>query len=321
MENKEGKHKIVKTYAEDMAHVLEDGKGGIIKKIIHGAEEQEAQKRNLSPESKKNKFFMLLGMVLILVSVGTLFFFLIKRPVPSIPVQQQFVPIIFTDKNVLVELAELKKSGIEEKVFKQVSNASVKEGGIEGIYPTLNKEPIGLRKFIALIEGNFAPGDVSLLDDNFLMGAYKNYSQNKDQDNLSLSASNNFFILLKMRSVPDVFDAMHAWETKMFTDLHGFFGIPLSPETAYLRTREFQDGIVENKNARILYREKQKDDKQIPLIGLPGAIPVVPEPLEDEENEIVMMYVFADDNSIIITDSPKAVREIILRLASSQIKK
>ena len=48
-------HGVVETYAEDMAKVIEDDKSGLVKKIIHGAEEHEIEKINLSPESKKNK--------------------------------------------------------------------------------------------------------------------------------------------------------------------------------------------------------------------------------------------------------------------------
>ena len=49
-----GKSRVIETYAEDMAQVLENDKGGLIKKIIHEEEEHEAEKRNLSPQSKKN---------------------------------------------------------------------------------------------------------------------------------------------------------------------------------------------------------------------------------------------------------------------------
>jgi hypothetical protein len=79
----------------------------------------------------------------------------------------------------------------------------------------------------------------------------------------------------------------------MFLDLHGFFGVDLLPETKYLLTKNFENGIIENKNARILY---------------------------DTDKNIVMAYVFADDNSIVITNSENAVREIILRLGASEVK-
>lgn len=276
------KRKVIKTYVEDMTSVLEDGKGGIIKKIIHSEEQHEIEKRNESPQSKKNKLFMLFGLLLILLSIGTLFFFFQKRTVPTVPVAKQFVPLIFTDKNALLELADLKKPVIEKKIWDGVNTSTIKVRQIEGIYPTLNKSPAGLRKFISAIDGSFVPAETNFVDDNFLMGIVKN-------DN----STNSFFMLMKMRSIIDVFEIMRSWESKMFLDLHGFFGVDLLPETKYLLTKNFENGIIENKNARILY---------------------------DTDKNIVMAYVFADDNSIVITNSENAVREIILRLASSQVK-
>ena len=309
-----GKSRVIETYAEDMAQVLENDKGGLIKKIIHEEEEHEAEKRNLSPQSKKNQFFMLLGLLLILASFTTLFFFVSQKDAPNIPAQEQFRPIIFTDKSVLVEVAGLKKSEIEKKVLDEINTTTIKVGGVEGIYLTVNKSLIGLRKFIESIDSNFIPGDRNFIDDNFLMGVVNSKiksamlntpapptlggSQDKFISSLrnepTPPTSKDFFILLKIRSMADVFNAMRSWENKIFPDLHGFLGVELSPDTKYLLTKNFEDGIVENKNARILY---------------------------DQENKIVIMYVFADDNSVIITTTENAVDEIILRLASSEVKK
>lgn len=284
MENKnEPQHKIVQTYAEDMASVLAEDKGGLIKKIIHGEEEHDKEKSNLSPQSRKNKIFLTLGSLFILASVGILFFFLLKREVPSVSVQNQFIPIIFTDKNTIVEISGLKKDEIPKSVLSGPDTGNIKEGGIEAIYLTINKNPVGIREFNKSIEGNFFPSEENFLENNFLMGVVKRST-----------LQNDFFILLKMRSVPDVFNLMREWEKKMFFDLHSFFSLELSPTTKYLLTKEFESGIVENKNARILY---------------------------DDQKNIVLMYVFANNNSIIITKSEKATKEIMLRLASSEIKK
>ncbi len=277
------KQKVVKTFMDDMTYALADGKDGIIKKIIHSEEQHEIEKRNLSPQSKKNKLLLFFGMLLLLFSAGLLVFFFQKREAPTVEVAKQFESIIFTDKNVLVELVDLKKNDIHKKVAEEVNKNTVKPREILGIYPTLNNAPVSLQKFIGTIEGNFTPTEENFVDDSFLMGAVKN--DNK---------SNSFFILLKTRSVADIFGAMRTWEPKMFLDLHGFFGIELSPETKDLITKEFANGIIENKNARILY---------------------------DAENKIVMAYIYANDNSVVVTNSENAVREIMFRLASSEIKK
>ena len=104
----------------------------------------------------------------------------------------------------------------------------------------------------------------------------------------------DFFILLKVNSFSEIFPVMHAWEGKMLYDLHGFFGVDITPETNNLFTKNFEDGIVENKNTRALY---------------------------DDMGNTVLMYVFLDDTSVIITDSVNATKEVLLRLNSSQIKK
>ena len=108
------------------------------------------------------------------------------------------------------------------------------------------------------------------------------------------TASLDFFILIKTRSFTDVFPILKSWETKMFFDLHGFFDFEINAETNYLLTKDFEDKIVQNKNARILY---------------------------DKNGSIVLMYVYLDDNSVVFTRSEQAVKEIISRLASSKIKK
>jgi hypothetical protein len=159
---------------------------------------------------------------------------------------------------------------------------------LEGIYLTENKQNIGLRRFISLIKSNFIPGDNTLfVNDNFLMGVVNN------QADTAALAGRGFFILLKVRSNADIFDAMRAWEKNILTDLRGFLGINIESDTNYLFSKNFEDGIVENKNARILY---------------------------NRDGKLVLMYIFADDNSVVITDSQATAHEVMLRLAGSQVQ-
>ena len=273
------KNKIVQTFAEDMAQVLEDDKSGLVKKIIHGEEEREKEKMEISPESKKNKLFMLVSFLFILVALGTILFFTLNKEIRTVPVEEQFVPIIFNDKSTFFEVKDFKKEEIEQTVFNEVIGAEVKEGGVEGIYLTINKKIIGLREFLSLTQSSLSLNE--FVSDKFLLGAIK-------------GETDDFFILIQVRSSADIFPDLHTWEGKMFLDMHEFFGVEVAAETKYLLNKDFEDGIIQNKNARIL---------------------------RDIEGKIVMMYIFADDNSIIITDSENSAREIMLRLASSRVKK
>ena len=279
---------VVETYAEDMAQVLENDKEGLVKKIIHSEEEHEAEKRNLSPQSKKNKLFMVLSFSLLFFALIIFSIFFFKEDINTVPVEKQFVPIIFNEKSTFLEISGFSKDEILQSVFNQVNSTQVKDGGIEGVYLAKNKKIVGLREFISLINGNFVAGDnYILVQDDFLMGAVK-----VKTDSI-VESPQSFFMLLKVHSISGVFSSMRAWEEKMLFNLHVFLGINISSATNYLYTKNFEDGIVENKNARILY---------------------------DKDRKIILLYVFADDNSVIVTDSQNAVHEILLRLASSAKK-
>lgn len=231
---------------------------------------------------------MFIGALLIVLALAILSFFFFNKNINTVPVENQFVPIIFNDKSTFLEVLGLRKDEIAQTVLSEVNVTKVKGGGIEGIYLTENKQILGLRRFIALIKSGFAPDENPLfVKDNFLMGVVNS------KTDTTRATGEGFFILLKVRSTADIFDSLRAWEGKMFFDLRGFLGINLSSETNYLLTKDFEDGIVENKNARILH---------------------------DKDGKIILMYVFADENSVIITNSQPAVHEIMLRLASASKK-
>lgn len=280
-ENKK-QNKIVQTYAADMAKVIQTNESGMIRKIIHEKEHQEKEKENLSPESRKNKTFMLISIVFIILAIGSISFIVIlKKQISTVAVAPQFVPLIFTDKTQFLEVGGLNKDEITNTILNEVNNTQVKSGGVEGIYLTENKTVIGIRKFMSLIAANLDQTKIPLVNDSFLMGVAKN-------------GQNDLFILLKMRSFSDIFPALQGWEGKMFYDLHGLFGTQISVDTNYLLIKPFVDGVAANKNARILY---------------------------DKDGKIVFMYIFADENSVVITNNETVANEVVLRLASSKIKK
>lgn len=275
------KHNIAHTYAEDMAEVIEGDKSGLVKKIIQGEQEHEMEKSNLSPESRKNKFFMWVGILCFGLSIALLSFLLLKKEAPTVPVAQQFTPLIFNDTSTSLDVAGFSKDLMVGNISNLGKAAALKQGGVGGIYLINNNKNVGLREFLKLLKSSFIPGDLNLVSDNFLLGVVN-------------GATKDFFMLLKVRSIIDIFDSLRAYENTMFSDLHGFFGKDISAETKYLLTANFTDGIVENKNARILY---------------------------DKDGSIVMMYVFADDNSVVITNTIAAAHEIMLRLAATKVKK
>jgi len=285
------KAKIVETYAEDMAEVIKSDHGDLVKKIIHEEEEREIEKQNISPEATRNKIFAAVGSILLLCSVALVGFFFIIHKADTVPVQTPFTSMIFNDATGFIEVADLDKDQIIQSIRTEIGTKDLKVNGLEGIYLTLNNNTVGLRKFNELIKGNFAIVNNDFVDDNFLIGFMNGYIPG------STDTSRDAFILLQMRSFTDIFPDMRIWEDKMFNDLHGLFDIGLAPETAYLLTKDFDNGIVQNKNARILHRVDSKGN-----------------------NRIVLMYVFVDDTHVVITRSEEVVREIITRLLGNNLR-
>jgi len=283
MENEENlKNKNVETYVADMARVVDGQEGIYIKKIIEDQEKNKEKNTSLSISNIKNKIFILVGLFLIFASIGALGYMeFSKKKIFRVNVIQELTPIIYLDNSVFKEVADLSKEQIFQSMANEIFSSEVKQGGVLGIYLTENKKNIGLRNFLTIISANVDQKEMSFVDDNFLIGAA----------NLDKKYQ---FILLKVRSFSDVFDVMHSWEDKMFYDLHSFFNIDLSSTTNYLVTKDFEDAIVQNKNARIL---------------------------KDSEEKIVLMYIFINETSLIITNSDLAAREIGLRLSSGILKK
>ncbi len=276
------KNVTVETYADDMVHAIDNNENGMIKKIIEEQEKHDDLDKKSSPENKMNKIFLIIGIILVLASFAAVtVVFLFKKEIFTVPVTPQFTPIIFTDKTAFKDISGLKKDEIIQTILNELKITDLKSGGIEGVYLAENKKVISLSRFLELLETNLSKTQTEFINDNFLLG-------------ISNDENRNLFILMKIRSIADVFTPMRTWEAKMFQDIHKLFGVDLNADTKYLLTKDFEDGIVQNKNARIL---------------------------RDKDGKIVMMYIFAEDDSLIITNSETTAGEVMLRLLSSRVKK
>ena len=286
-ENK-AKNVFVETYAEDMAKVIEDDHQGLVKKIIQEEKARADEKKNLSPESKKNRMFMQMSATLFILGLGILFFLFWNRGADTVEPVPEFVPLIFTDQSSFLEVAGLKRGEILQIIFNQTTASTVKPGGLEGIYLAFNKKVVGLRQFVFLLQANFLPPENPVIvSDQFLMGWVNLAGRAEGATGIG------FFILLKTRSASDIFESLRAWEEKMFQDLHELFGRGAAGENDYLLTKSFEDGLVENKNARQLL---------------------------NDAGDPVLLYVFADNNSVVIADASATAREVMLRLTAKQTK-
>ena len=276
--------KILETYAEDMARAIAGNtEEGLIKKIIHEEEEKESLKKGSSPVARRNRFFLYLGGSLMAAAALVIVLLpALRTRISTLPVPEAAAPLIFLDQSSLLDVASLRKEEIAAEVVAKAEATEVKRDGIEGIYLSAGERVLTLREFLGVLEASLIPDNT--LRDEFLIGVW----------NSADPGEKNLFFLFKYSSFESAFPVLRAWEPKMFSDLHGFFGLPINAETNYLLTKDFKDGIIQNKNARVLYGQD----------GLPA-----------------LFYVFADDNSVIIADSPAAAGKVLERLRAGKVKK
>ncbi len=278
----------VKTYADDMVGVIQDGGEGLVKKIMEEQAQQEHIKRTMTVQSRKNVMYMILAILIVLLAIaGVVALVIYQKNNETVEVAPRVTPVLFTDKTELIEIEGFSKRDISSSVRNLVRNTTLELGRIRDISLTENGQAVTLERFLKLTEGSFPVARTDLVR-NFFIGVL-----GRDVG-VEEAKGGELFFLLKVISFNDVFVTMRFWEKKMFGDLYDFFGIDITPENSYLLTKDFEDGIVENKNARVLY---------------------------DNNRNIVFSYVFIDDKTIVISTSPAPVREVILRLTYGEVRK
>jgi len=275
------KNKVVHTFSDDMAESLGENQDGSLRELIKEQEEKEEYLASVSIQSPENKVFVAISTVLIVLSlIGLVYIFFIQNSKP-VGVTEQFRPIIFVDHTQFVPIDNLKEDQIVNTLKSSFALSTVKLGGVDGYYLTKGKKILDLKDFAKITAPSLPQPMLELSNPNFLVGIVK-------------GTKNEPLILIKVKSFEDAFTEMQKWEDKMFFDLHDLFEIPLGKENNVLLNKDFEDGFVNNKNARILYHPN---------------------------GTIALMYIYADDTSIIITRSSLAAREVMRRLSSSEISK
>ena len=98
---------------------------------------------------------------------------------------------------------------------------------------------------------------------------------------------NQPFIILKVSDFKNGFAGMLAWERTLFDDMYQIFNISIQDENKNLFSRTFEDKVLENKDARVLY---------------------------DSSGTPALFYLFLDETTILIAKDRDAVREVMTRI-------
>lgn len=278
----------IETFTADMVQAISNDKSGLVKKLIHEEEEKQRSKEIIFTSSRKNLFFIFSGIGLICIAIA-LFVFVVmfnkEKDVLS-PISKNGQ--LFIDQTTEKDVTGLSKENISMEVLNFSINSTVKNGGLESLYIFENGMKLNFSRLMSFLKSELNIHQLSVFEPEFFIGVFK--SKNPAES----IAKGDLFLIFQTKSFDDAFPVLKAWEKKMLVDIGGFFGINLSPQTAYLFEKAWQDKIILNKNAKIL---------------------------TDDQGEIVLFYSFLNDKQMIITKSEQAMKEVILRLYSSRVKK
>lgn len=279
---------VVETYATDLAEAIKDRGGITLKSILEEEERKEKEREMESPESKVNRIFLFSGIGLIVcatVLLGTIIFFRKDFSVTDVkPANIQ--SFIFSDQNKYIDISNNNKREVVSAIKKEVSSAQIKEGGIESIFLIERSSPDSSTSIVTLpILLSYLKSDLTTkLPDKFMLGIF------------SSQAKNNLFMLIEFPTFEESVKIMRSWEIKMLGEAGPLFekSNEITSVSSGISAVSFEDYTFKNKNARVL---------------------------KDKNGNILLMYIFAGKNSVIITGDSGSAEEALNRLYYKTVKR
>ena len=268
--------KPLHTLSSDLASALHEKKGSVIKLALAEEQKKKMIAEGQQSGNKQNIFFMIMGGVLIVFGIGLVTFLLIKKSRISSVVQPTTFPnFIFTDGSIALPLIAPDAQTTLKDIATSFSTIKSSEM-IDGIYPTTgiadNAKLVSLSAFIQKVGIQMPASVATYFSPIFMLGT------NRHADIIEP------FMILKTTSYDDASTAMATWEPTMYDSLNKVF----SPTTdATLIGRDFADGIIYNKDARIL---------------------------RADDGTIVFYYSFLDKNTVLIATHTETVPVVMERL-------
>lgn len=290
-EDKEQKRipkKGLHTYAGDMAEVLrkKEHRGAFIKTAISEQRQKEQEMLSRSLKSKQNMFFVIGGSLLLIASISLILFFVISKRGVVIPQKSSEVqPLIFADTNKEINITDLSRESMVNSIQRELRNRQLESGTIENLYITesvpTGKILVTPSRFLSAI-GSTPPSILlQSLDRKFMVGVHS-------------QETNQLFILFTTSLYFNAFQGMLDWEERMFDELYLLFNIDVSGENQELFNKKFEGTFIKNKDAQVI---------------------------KNAQEEIVLLYLFIDRQTIIITGGTDALDEVIGRLSIQQIRR
>ncbi|MCR4306633.1 MAG: hypothetical protein NUV42_01560 [Candidatus Yonathbacteria bacterium] len=281
--------KTIRTYQSDVAEALKKQKTSVIQMVLAEHKRKETNTEELSPTSKKNLPVILVSALFIALSVmligGGGFYFLSKNKSAENPTQEAMVPSpVFAEAKKGIDITGLSRDRIIDEVNKEMSASNLRLDSVLNIYfaeridPSLLLSPTNTLRLVST-ERFF-----SALESK-MPNALSRSLESQFMLGVHAFNGNEAFLILKTNFFENAFAGMLKWEEFMARELLPLFASPAGKE---VYDRNFQDFVLKNRDLRVLY---------------------------NGTGEIVLLYSFYDNNTIVVSTSPDTLDEVTSRLS------
>jgi len=282
--------KTVRTYLSDMADTVRENDISVIKVAL--AEQNKHAREDLYRKAEgtpvSRTIWIIGGLILVLVSIVGTYYVLQKKEKENIPV------VVVKDEAVIAydETSSLEINDTDYLVdklknhLKQIST-SESNNSIDNILISQNingvKEKLSVANIFSRLNLSASSSLIRSLSDLYMVGAYTK----------NATGSPNLFLIFKSNEYDYTYAGMLDWENTLSSDMFYLFDLKTGETKLQLETRKWKDVIISNRDARVLY---------------------------NEENKPILYYMFADKDSLVITDNEDTLKEIITRLIIKNVK-
>jgi hypothetical protein len=273
---------VLRTFSSDLADAVRNNEMSVIKVAMAEQKRREGEAELASPTSKINLRYIILSIIVLLAGIGGVVFAIRYKAnqTPVVTVKDTKIPaLIPADATTSIEIGLNADAKPVQLIQTAIKNVTTREGGIVDVY--LTNSSSGVKQTITT--NDFFTAISSEIPAPLLRSLSPRFMLGVVQNN-----GGHPFLIFKTNDYETAFANMFTWEKKLFQD----FYIPLAlkgDQTSF--EAPFKDLLVENKDTRVLLSSSA---------------------------EVVLLYSFIDEHTLVITTDPITFKEVKRRIETAK---
>ena len=306
VDTEETKLKALRTYKGDLEQVVGTDEGSLVgiasaESIKRYSGQQVAptvieNRANSNSEAIKKIGIVILSTILVVLGVGSAFYFYGKSNSVIVNPTQNVSSFIFVDENYGFDITDLSRRQILNELTAINNSTNISLGRIRNVFITESfideqgleqRALVNASDFLKAIDAQVPASFLRSLGRDFMVGIH-------------VFNGNQPFIILSTGFYENAFVGMLEWERDLKEDFTPFLGeekaktvdTTQTNTTVYKTTTPtFSDAVLKNKDVRVL---------------------------KDDDGKIILLYSFVDQNTIVITTNESTFSEVLSRYTSSR---